>query len=86
MPNVGLYEGSSGTGKTMFIEALANESGMTYAKMTGGDVSALLSSGGENLAVTEIHKLFDWLEAHGPAVLLVDEADAFLRSGVEMVA
>ena len=69
----------------MFIEALANESGMTYAKMTGGDVSALLSSGGENLAVTEIHKLFDWLEAHGPAVLLVDEADAFYAV-VEMVA
>ncbi len=80
LPNVGLF-GPPGTGKTMFIKALANESGMTYAMMTGGDVSALLSSGGQNTAVTEIHKLFDWLEAHGPAVLLVDEADAFLRSG-----
>ena len=80
LPNVGLF-GPPGTGKTMFIEALANESGMTYAKMTGGDVSALLSSGGENVAVTEIHKLFNWLEVNGPAVLLVDEADAFLKNG-----
>lgn len=80
LPNIVLY-GPPGTGKTMFIEYLAGLSGMTFAKMTGGDVSQLLTSGGKNEAVTELHKLFDWLEANGPAILLVDEADAFLKKG-----
>lgn len=80
LPNVCLY-GPPGTGKTMFIEALASATNMTFAKMTGGDVSQLVNSGGENRAVTEIHKLMNWLEANGPAVLFIDEADAFLGKG-----
>ncbi|MDQ5890142.1 MAG: ATPase family protein [Candidatus Dependentiae bacterium] len=80
LPGVVAY-GLPGNGKTMFMEALANDSGMNFAMMTGGDVSALLSSGGKNAAVTEIHKLFDWAITAGPTLLFIDEADAFLKKG-----
>lgn len=80
LPGVILY-GEPGNGKTMFMRALAAESGMHFAMMSGGDVSALLSSGGKNIAVTELHKCFDWAVSHGPTLLFIDEADAFLRKG-----
>jgi len=70
-----LLHGHPGTGKTMFAKALARNSGLDYAIMTGGDVAPL---GRE--AVTEMHKLFDWAQTTNKGlVLFVDEADAFLQ-------
>jgi ATPase family AAA domain-containing protein 3A/B len=40
----------------MFAKGLAHNSGLDYAIMTGGDVAPLGRG-----AVTEIHKLFDWV-------------------------
>lgn len=49
---------------------------MDYAMMSGGDVVPLGMS-----AVSELHHLFDWAQASRRGVLLLmDEADAFLRS------
>lgn len=86
LPNVGLF-GPPGTGKTMFIEAMASMTGMTFAMMTGSDVSKLVSSGERNEAVHQINKVMDWLEAHGPSIFLIDEVDALAahRSGGKRV-
>lgn len=71
-----LLHGPPGTGKTMFAKQLAKSVGMDYAILSGGDVAPL---GRE--AVTEIHKLFDWAKTSPRGLLLlVDEADAFVRS------
>lgn len=74
-----LMHGAPGTGKTLFARALAQNSGMDYAIVSGGDLSQL-----GDAAVTELHQLFDWAE-HSPrgAILFFDEADSFLRSGRE---
>eukprot|EP00045_Choanoeca_perplexa_P002346 m.24014 g.24014 ORF g.24014 m.24014 type:complete len:575 (-) comp11464_c0_seq1:124-1848(-) len=67
--------GPPGTGKTMFGRRLAQQSGLEYAVLAGGDVGPLGTD-----AVTEIHKVFDWAETSKKGLLLfVDEADAFLR-------
>jgi len=72
-----LIHGPPGTGKTLFARSLAQNSGMHYAVVTGGDFAPL----GAN-AVTELHKLFDWAESSNKGMILfIDEADAFLRKG-----
>ena len=71
-----LLHGPPGTGKTMFARGLANQSGLEFAIMTGGDIAPL----GRD-AVTELHKLFDWAKTSRKGLILfVDEADAFLQS------
>jgi hypothetical protein len=59
----------------MVAERLAKAVGLDYAVMSGGDVVPL----GKH-AVSELHRLFDWAAASPRGLLLlVDEADAFLR-------
>lgn len=71
-----LLHGPPGTGKTMFARSLAQNSGLDFAILTGGDIAPL----GRD-AVTELHKLFDWAKTSRKGLLLfVDEADAFLQS------
>lgn len=55
--NLLLY-GPPGTGKTLFAKQLAKKSGLDYAILTGADVAPL-----GTVAVSEIHKLFDWAES-----------------------
>ena len=79
-----LFYGPPGTGKTLFAKQLAKQSGLDYAILTGADVAPL-----GTLAVTEIHKLFDWAETSSNGLLIfIDEADAFLRrrSGDEYIS
>lgn len=60
----------------MFARGLAQQSGLDYAILTGGDIAPL----GRD-AVTELHKLFDWAKTSRRGLLVfVDEADAFLQS------
>ncbi|EGD75286.1 hypothetical protein PTSG_12512 [Salpingoeca rosetta] len=70
-----LLHGPPGTGKTMFGRRLAQQTGLDYAILAGGDVGPL----GKD-AVTEIHKVFDWAQRSNKGlVLFIDEAEAFLR-------
>jgi len=72
-----LIHGPPGTGKTLFARTLAENSGLDYAIVTGGDFAPLGSN-----AVTELHKVFDWAErSRKGTILFIDEADAFLRKG-----
>mmetsp|Transcript_89155 Transcript_89155/g.195354 ORF Transcript_89155/g.195354 Transcript_89155/m.195354 type:complete len:858 (+) Transcript_89155:162-2735(+) len=71
-----MFYGPPGTGKTMVAQRFAEYSGLEYAIMSGGDVAPL-----EEQAVTELHKLFQWVHRSRRGVLLfIDEADAFLAS------
>jgi len=71
-----MFYGPPGTGKTMVAQRFAEYSGLEYAIMSGGDVAPL-----EEQAVTELHKLFTWVNRSRRGVLLfIDEADAFLAS------
>merc|ERR1719207_61351 len=71
-----MFYGPPGTGKTMVAERFAEFSGLEYAIMAGGDVAPL-----EDQAVTELHRLFKWVNTSRNGVLLfIDEADAFLSS------
>ena len=69
-----MFYGEPGTGKTMVAKRFAEFSGLDYAIMSGGDVAPL---GAE--AVTEIHKLFKWVNGSKKGVVLfIDEAESFL--------
>lgn len=69
--------GPPGTGKTMIARIIARKSGMNYAIIKG----AGLLQYSEQLAIQKLHEIFDWAE-HGNRglVMLLDEADSFLRN------
>jgi ATPase family AAA domain-containing protein 3A/B len=69
-----MFYGSPGTGKTLVAKKFAEFSGLDYAIMSGGDVAPLGKDG-----VTEIHRLFKWVNSSRRGVLLfIDEAESFL--------
>ena len=71
-----LFYGPPGTGKTATARALAYESGMDFAFMTGGSILDLLQSG---KAIARLNEVFDWAKSSKKGlVLFIDEADAFL--------
>lgn len=71
-----LFYGLPGTGKTATARALAYESGMDFAFMTGGSVLDLLRSG---KGIQRLKEVFSWAKKSKKGlVLFVDEADAFL--------
>jgi len=69
-----LLHGPPGTGKTMFAQLLARNSGMDYAILSGGHMSQLGDGG-----VQEVDQLFSWAKTsrHG-IILFMDEAESFL--------
>jgi|SRR5579859_414793 len=73
-----LFYGSPGTGKTATARALAYESGMDFAFMTGGSVLDLLRSG---KAIKRLKDVFSWAKnSKKGLILFIDEADAFLAN------
>lgn len=80
-PNV-IFYGPGGTGKTMISHLLAEESGMSYIKMSGGDLAQYIKRGEH---VTELNKLFDSMERSWrpwsvrPWALFIDEAESLCK-------
>jgi len=70
-----LLFGPPGTGKTMFAEQLARETGMSFAILSG----SALSQFRHGTAIAEINHLFSWAEnnKHG-TIIFIDEIDALL--------
>lgn len=77
-----LFYGPGGTGKTMISEYLAANSGMSYIKMSGGDLAQYIKRGEH---VTELNKLMDKMNlswrpwSSRPWILYIDEADSLCR-------
>lgn len=72
-----LFYGEPGTGKTATARAIALESGLDYAMMSGGNVQKLLKSG---KAEEKLKDVFNWASAsENGLILFIDEADAFLK-------
>lgn len=71
-----LLYGKPGTGKSLFAERLAKESGLDFAMISGPSFDQF--EPGE--AITQIKNLFTWANSSRHGVLLfVDEADSFLE-------
>jgi len=77
-----LFYGPGGTGKTMISEYIAENSGMSYVKMSGGDLAQYIKRGEH---VTELNKLMDKLErswrpwSTEPWVFVIDEAESLCK-------
>ncbi len=72
-----LFYGEPGTGKTATARALARESGMDWAFMSGGNVQKLLKTG---KAEERLKEVFSWAQKSKKGLILfIDEADAFLK-------
>ncbi|MBX9923840.1 MAG: AAA family ATPase [Rhabdochlamydiaceae bacterium] len=77
-----LFYGPGGTGKTMISDYIARNSGMSYVKMSGGDLAQYIKRGEH---VTELNKLLDKMEtswrpwSNRPWILFIDEAESFCR-------
>ena len=77
-----LFYGPGGTGKTMISEYIAKNSGMSYIKMSGGDLAQYIKRGEH---VTELNKLLDKMNCSWrpwstqPWVFFIDEAESLCR-------
>jgi len=77
-----LFYGPGGTGKTMISSYIAKNSGMSYVKMSGGDLAQYIKRGEH---VTELNKLLDKMNCSWrpwstrPWILFIDEAESLLR-------
>ncbi len=77
-----LFYGPGGTGKTLISEFIAKNSGMSYVKMSGGDLAQYIKRGEH---VTELNKLLDKMNhswrpwSTRPWILFIDEAESLCR-------
>eukprot|EP01103_Thecamoeba_quadrilineata_P017221 TRINITY_DN6011_c0_g1_i1.p1 TRINITY_DN6011_c0_g1~~TRINITY_DN6011_c0_g1_i1.p1 ORF type:complete len:595 (+),score=155.25 TRINITY_DN6011_c0_g1_i1:193-1785(+) len=71
-----LFYGKPGTGKTLFSEKLAYDSGIDFAMMSGPSFDQFKP----HEAIVEIKNLFEWANRSKRGLLLfIDEADSFLE-------
>lgn len=84
-PNIGIY-GEGGTGKTMISLDIAKGSGLSYIKISGGDLAQYIKRGEH---VTELNKIFNKMETPWrpwapwrsirPWFLFIDEAESLCK-------
>lgn len=76
-----LLVGPPGTGKTMLAKAIANEAGVPFYSLSGGDFQSMWAGVGTN----RVRRLYEQARRSGkPAIVFIDEIDAIGSSrGVE---
>jgi ATP-dependent metalloprotease FtsH len=76
-----LFVGSPGTGKTMLAKAIANEAGVPFYSLSGGDFQSMWAGVGAN----RVRMVYEQARRSGkPAIVFIDEIDAVgARRGVE---
>jgi ATP-dependent metalloprotease FtsH len=72
LPKGMLFVGPPGVGKTLFARAIANEVGLPFYVVEGGNISGLIMG----LGVLKLKTLFAKLRSHGKAILFIDEIDS----------
>ena len=72
-PSVLLY-GPPGCGKTFFVEKLAEETGLTFYKITPDDIASIYVHGTQQ----KIGEYFNRMEANAPCLAFFDEFDAMV--------
>ncbi|XP_057784608.1 cell division control protein 48 homolog C-like isoform X2 [Salvia miltiorrhiza] len=70
--------GSFGCGKTLIVEALANEAGANFLHIKG----PRLSKYGDQIELV-VHIIFNYARAHCPCILFFDELEAIIPGGAE---
>lgn len=76
MPKGLLFEGVTGSGKTLLAKAVANEAGVKFIGKVGSDfVNKYVGVGADN-----VRKIFEEARSHGTCVLFIDEIDSLLPS------
>lgn len=74
--NVILY-GPGGTGKTMLAETIAEESGLNYVMMSGGELAQFIK---RKEHVGEFNKFWDSVEkSKSPTIVFIDEAESLCK-------
>lgn len=72
-----LLFGPPGTGKTMVVRKIAEESDMDYVMMSGGDLAQFIKRGEH---VTELNKLIQSAKsASNPTIIFIDEIESLAR-------
>jgi ATP-dependent metalloprotease FtsH len=76
-----LFVGSPGTGKTMLAKAIANEAGVPFYSLSGGDFQSMWAGVGAN----RVRMVYEQARRSGkPAIVFIDEIDAVgARRGVD---
>jgi ATP-dependent metalloprotease FtsH len=76
-----LFVGSPGTGKTMLAKAIANEAGVPFYSLSGGDFQSMWAGVGAN----RVRMVYEQARRSGkPAIVFIDEIDAVgARRGIE---
>lgn len=73
IPKGVLLEGKPGTGKTLLAKAVAGEAGVSFVAMSGSEfINKYVGTGAAN-----IRKLFKEAREKAPAIIFIDEIDAF---------
>lgn len=72
VPKGMLFVGPPGTGKTLFARAIANEVGVPFYVLEGGNISGIFMG----LGVLKLKTLFAKLRRHEKAILFIDEIDS----------
>ena len=68
-----LLVGSPGTGKTMLAKAIANEAGVPFYALSGGDFQSMWAGVGSN----RVRAVYEQARRSGkPAIVFIDEIDA----------
>ena len=70
-----IFEGKSGTGKTMFAKAIANECGINFIQTSGSEFVEKYAG----MGAKKVRELYEDARKKAPCIVFIDEAECVLR-------